>query len=425
MGWGDGPTVNPRIISIGLSNIYKANFSPTTAVETLTFSNVSRTAPVGMPAVLVDGKFVLSNSVTRLDSAQVSLYTSFANGTLLFTLDGSEPSYASRLYGGPFLQRRTATIRAIAYDANFTRSWEADTVQLIIEPTYELSASSPGDGSVSVSPSNDSYRSNSLVTITATPDAGWRFLQWLGDAGGANTTNTLYITRDMCVQAIFGTALTTTVTGSGSVVAAPSAAFYPFGSAVRLTAIPQAGDYFALWGNAASSAKNPLLFIVTNGNPTVSCLFAPLNAGQAALTLVVNGGGRVTVSPAGNRFDTGQSVALTAWPDAEQNFLGWSGDVVGAQTNQAIVMTQTKTVMANFTRSPRLSLGACLGGFRDSRFQLSLTGDFGVVYEIDSSADLVHWTPVLTVTNFFGTTQAFDSEGTNRVFKVYRARLMQ
>ena len=46
MTWGDGVTANPRVITIGTNNNYTAIFSPTTAVETLTFNNVSRTAPI-------------------------------------------------------------------------------------------------------------------------------------------------------------------------------------------------------------------------------------------------------------------------------------------------------------------------------------------------------------------------------------------
>src|SRR5439155_18057898 len=73
--WSDGPTINPRVITIGTSNSYTAIFSATTAVETLTFVNVSRTAPVGMPAIFVDGEFVLTGTVTRLDAAEVSMLT--------------------------------------------------------------------------------------------------------------------------------------------------------------------------------------------------------------------------------------------------------------------------------------------------------------------------------------------------------------
>src|SRR2546425_471284 len=115
--WGDGLTVNPRLITIGASNNYTAIFSPTTVVETLTFSNVTRTAPVGMPAIFVDGSFEVTNSVTRLGSAQIVLQTSFPNGTIFYTLDGSPPTFVANLYIGPFELRRSATIRAAAWNA--------------------------------------------------------------------------------------------------------------------------------------------------------------------------------------------------------------------------------------------------------------------------------------------------------------------
>jgi len=57
--WGDDLMSNPRIITVGVTNNYAAIFSPTTAVETLTFSNITRVAPVGMPVVFVDGTLLL------------------------------------------------------------------------------------------------------------------------------------------------------------------------------------------------------------------------------------------------------------------------------------------------------------------------------------------------------------------------------
>ncbi len=421
--WADGPTADQRVITIGANNSYTAIFSPTTAVETLSFSNVSRTAPVGMPAIFVDGEFVVTNSLTRLDSAQLSMLTSFSHGSILYTLDGSPPTIGSnvRLYVAPILLKRSALVRAIAYDANFTRSWEADPVEVLIEPTYRLSATTPGGGTVAVLPVSASYRSNSSVTVTATPASGWTFLQWLGDASGLNPTNTVVMTRNRCVQALFGTAFGTAATGAGSVSVDPALATYPFGTAVLLTAAPQDGNYFVAWGNAANSTDNPLLFVVNNASQTVSCLFAPLSSGQFALTVIASGRGQVSSSPRGNRFNAGQNVTLTALPEANQSFFGWSGDASGSQTNLLVVMNQSKVITANFTRWAKLSLGPCLGGMREDGFQMTLAGELGARYELDGSVDLVHWTPINSLTNAFGLAQFLDAGTTNQPFRFYRA----
>jgi hypothetical protein len=420
-GWGDGPTVNPRVITIGASNSYMAIFSSTTAVETLTFNGVMRLAPVGMPSIFVDGQFMASTgAVTRLGLAQISLLTTFTNGSIFFTLDGSAPSFFSSLYQGPFALSHSAAVRAVAYDANFLNSWEVDPVQVIILPTYLLNATTPGGGTVHVTPAAASYVSNTLVTVTAIPAPGWTFLLWLGDVAATNASNTLRFTRNLCARALFGTPLDATVTGNGVVTVDPVAALYPYGSAVRLTALPQPGHSFVAWGNAGSGTNNPLLFTVTNANPTVSCLFALLSARQFSLAVLVNGHGHVTATPHGNRFNSGQSVTLTAIPDADQDFLGWSGDASGTENPLALVMNQSRVINASFTKHPRLSLGPCLGGLYEDGFQLTLTGEFGARYGVDAAAVLPNWSPVATVTNVWGTVQFSDPAGTNLAQRFYR-----
>ena len=419
--WGDGPTENPRVITIATNNNYTAIFSATTAVEMLTFSNVSRIAPVGMPAIFVDGGFVATGAVTRLDSALVSMLTTFPNGSIFYTLDGSTPDFGTKLYSGQFVLRRSATVRAVAYDANFLKTWEADSVTVIIEPTFAITASTTGGGTVSLWPAAASYRSNTLVTLTARPAPGWTFLQWLGDATGTSVlTSVPVLSRDLCVQALFGTTLGTSVTGNGAVVADPAAAVYPYGTAVRLTAVPQSGNYFGAWGNAAMSANNPLLLPVTSAGPTVSCVFGPLSAGQVALTVAVNGRGHVTTSPRGNRFLISQAVMLTATPDADQDFLSWTGDASGTSTNLTVVLAQSKVITAQFTKRPRLSVGSCLGGWRESGFQLTLDGEMGGRYRIEQSSGLMDWSALGSFTNQYGIWQGIDA-APNDTRRFYRA----
>jgi hypothetical protein len=420
--WGDGPTANPRVVTIGTNNNYTAIFSPTTAVETLTFSNVSRIAPLGMPALFVDGEFVVAGAVSRVDAADVSMLTTFPNGSIFYTLDGSTPSFAASLYGGPFSLNHSATVRAVAYDASFLNSWEADPVQVIIEPTFAVNTLTTGGGTVGVLPTAVSYRSNALVTLSATPTQGWTFLKWLGDATGTSaTTSVRVMNRDLCAQALFGTTLGTTIAGAGSVVVDPLAALYPYGTVVRLTALPQPGNYFGAWGNAVMSTNNPLLLSVTNANTTVSCAFGPLSAGQVTLTVLVNGRGRVTMNPRGNRFPNNQSVTLTATADAEQEFLGWTGDATGTTTNLTIALTQSKVITANFTQRPRLSLGPCLGGWRVEGFQLTLTGEMGGRYRIEQSSGLMNWNTLESFTNTYGIWQIMDTTATNEATRFYRA----
>ena len=178
-----------------------------------------RLAPMGMPAIFVDGNFIVSATVLRTNSAQITLETTFGDGMIVYTLDGTAPSFESRIYSGPFNLNRGATIRALAYNADFSESVETDPVELLLTagpPFFSLVTSTPGGGTFSVSPTRSLYASNTPVTLYAIPNPGWSFLKWLGDASGTEAEITFSMTSDRCVEALFGSALFTRVTGGGS-----------------------------------------------------------------------------------------------------------------------------------------------------------------------------------------------------------------
>jgi hypothetical protein len=352
--WGDGVTANPRVITIGANNNYTAVFQPAAPLETLTFDGITRTAPVGMPAVFVNGRFVVEPSITNRGPVTVSLATTFTNGVILYSLDGSEPPMNSALATRPFGMDRTVTLRAVAYSADFSQAVQADPLRLVILAV--LSAWTAGGGTVAIEPPDGAYFPDNTARVTALPTTGWEFVAWRGDTSG--TMAVLTMTQDKCVEAVFGTTLATAAAGGGSVRADPLTTEYPYGTEVRLSGVPGPGNYFVTWGNAATGTANPLTVVVTNPSPAISALFAPLNPGQVALTASAEGWGRVETSRTGNRFNTGTVVTLTAQPDAGQVFLGWAGDATGTQNPLTLTLTSSKVITAQSPRHldpPRLT----------------------------------------------------------------------
>src|SRR5439155_27175048 len=130
----------------------------------------------------------------------------------------------------------------------------------------------------------------------------------------------------------------------------------PWGGAVHLTAIPEVGSFFALWGNAARGTINPLDFVVTNANQTVAALFLPLGTNQVTLTALADGFGYIVESPEANVYTNGHTVTLTATPAPGQQFLDWSGALSGSQNPVSLTLDSSQTVTARFTR--RLALSA-------------------------------------------------------------------
>jgi hypothetical protein len=223
------------------------------------------------------------------------------------------------------------------------------------------------------------------------------------------------------VEAVFGTTLGTTLTGSGTVQKDPNSALHPFGSVVRLSAIPATGHAFAVWGNAASGNANPLLFPVTNLSPVVSSLFVPLNAGQHALTILPTGRGQVTLNPRANTYAEGTGVTLTALPEAGQRFLGWSGDAAGSQNPLSLTMTASKVITASFTRNPVLAVDSVPVGEVGHGCRLELTGEAGGVCQIQVSTNLVDWATLTTLTNTYGRAQFTDDAAAQSPHRFYRA----
>ena len=217
--------------------------------------------------------------------------------------------------------------------------------------TYALTINAT-DGTVTTNPNptGGTYDDGTVVTLTATPDAGFEFTGWSGDASG--TTNPLDITMDAdkTVTALFSPiqrTLTVNAT-NGSVAVAPNSGTgtYDDGSVLTLTATPDAGYEFTGWSGDASGTTNPL-DITMDADKTVTANFSPI-----LRTLTINtANGSVTTSPnpVNGTYDNGTVVTLTATPDSGYQFDSWSGDVSGSTNQITITMDADKTVTATFS----------------------------------------------------------------------------
>lgn len=369
---------------------------------------------------LGNGQRLMDNGNSFVASTTISFESYFANGMIFYTLDGTAPTFSSEFYSGPFALTKSATVRAVVYSSDFSKSGESLPVNVNVVPTYSLSATTAGGGNVVID-GGSPFLSNTVVNVTANADDGWTFLRWLDDATGTNATTEVTMTRNKSVRAVFGTSLNATAAGNGSVAVFPVNSLYPYGSIVRLTATPQPGSYFGIWGNAASGNVNPLYFTITNASPTVSSLFSTLNSGQFSLTLSANGSGRASVNPRANFYNNGQLVTLTATPDTNQMFTGWSGDASGTANPLNVTMNQSKSITANFTKNPKLSAKVEPSTLATEGLYLVLSGEPGEIYSVQKSTNLVNWSEVGFVTNVYGTVQINDVPPTNSNEQFYRA----
>jgi hypothetical protein len=152
---------------------------------------------------------------------------------------------------------------------------------------------------------------------------------------------------------------TGTVSGSGIDCGATCAVTLDTGTAVTLTATPEAGSVFTGWSGGGCSGTADCV-LTLGADTTVSATFAPAPT-QYALTVTTIGPGTVTSSPkvrgsinCGNKcsgsFKADTSVTLTAKPKKNHVFVRWSGDYCDGSTalTCTVTMKGARTLTATF-----------------------------------------------------------------------------
>ena len=135
-----------------------------------------------------------------------------------------------------------------------------------------------GQGTVTLSPTASGYGCGAVVTLTADPASGWNFSHWTGDVSGNTNPSALTVSQNHMVTAVFTpdtyTIDASNITGSGVIQLNPDKPEYVHGEEVTVTAVPNAGWTFSMWGGDMSGSVNPLTFTITQ-NTNVQAHFSP------------------------------------------------------------------------------------------------------------------------------------------------------
>jgi Tol biopolymer transport system component len=439
--WSDGVLTysgQTLIISIGPTNRYTAYFTnlvPNCGGPDMTVCVNGQTG---------EGFYVTNN-------AEICLKTTLTNAILRYTKDCSEPVSTSTassncfilFYEGVFPAPQTVVIRAAAFSpSGQLLAQQACPVTIVITNEcpgfFTLAASERGGtggiiagGAVEIKPLHTPYPCGTIVQLKALRSIGWKFLGWLGDASGTNEMTTVTMFGNRCVEAVFGTQLTITSAGHGTVIQSPESACYPYDTPVHLTAVPEPGYFFAYWTNGSTGTVNPLTYRVITDNRTVTAVFAPVPTNRYSLVALTDGLGSVRTRAAGassfstsNLYSTDILVTNTATPEMGQLFLGWSGDTGSASTNTPVLvvtMNTNRVITAHFTKRPRVDIVKCQGQIATDGVLIQVMGEFGERYVIQGSEDLSTWTNIVTVSVPFGIAQHFDTFLPTRFYRFYRA----
>jgi uncharacterized repeat protein (TIGR02543 family) len=216
--------------------------------------------------------------------------------------------------------------------------------------TYALSVSAT-NGTVTKTPDQTGYASGQSVTLQATPNAGYAFSSWSGDASGTTNPSTVTMNGSKSVTANFTAvpvtyALSVSAT-NGTVTKTPNQTSYTSGQTVTLQATPNTGYTFSGWSGDASGTTNPTT-VTMNANKSVTASFTAAPVTYALNVSATNG--TVAKTPNQASYTSGQSVTLQATPTTGYTFSGWSGDASGTTNPTTVTMNANKSVTAIFTQ---------------------------------------------------------------------------
>ncbi|MFP3871734.1 MAG: InlB B-repeat-containing protein [Candidatus Aenigmatarchaeota archaeon] len=236
---------------------------------------------------------------------------------------------------------------------------ESDTVSIqVLEGVtyYTLNVNVDGQGSVEKEPDRPEYEESTEVNLTATPDQGWKFVNWTGDYTGTERNITVTMDGDKSVTAHFQEKgaviynLTVDEEGQGSVEKDPDQPEYEEGTEVNLTATPDQGWKFVNWtGDYTGTERN--ITVTMDGDKSVTAHFQEEQDSGYTLTIEVVGEGEVQKDPDRANYDEGTEVELEAVPDSGWDFSHWIGDYpAGEQETKTITITmdEDKSLTAYF-----------------------------------------------------------------------------
>jgi len=237
------------------------------------------------------------------------------------------------------------------------------SVSVFFEPIpYTLTKTvEGGHGTLISTPAGPTINAGTVVSLTATPDPGYRVKEWTGAESVpsiGSTTNYVKMSSDRSVSVTFEPlpaercSLTATVIGGHGAVF-PASGTYEKGSSVMLTAIPDS-TYKVKWWNSNPNLVGDSFTSPINSDMNVTVQFEKIIQQFQLTTSVVNNTGG-TISPASGPFDEGSKVTLTATPDSGYRVKKWENtDIVPAtgNNNNTVTMSAEKNVTVEFEPIP-------------------------------------------------------------------------
>ncbi len=200
------------------------------------------------------------------------------------------------------------------------------------------------------------YDDASSVTVTATPNAGYGFVNWTEDGVpvSSSASYTFSVTADRTLVANFVLAPSYAVSTAAAPIAGGTTSgdgSYASGTNATVVATANAGYAFVNWtvGGTQVSTSVSYTFSVTANRSLVANFVA--TGGNVAISATVNPASSGTTTGGGN-YAAGDSVTLTAVPNPGYAFSKWKegGSTVSNSASFTFTASSSRNLVANFNR---------------------------------------------------------------------------
>jgi len=155
-----------------------------------------------------------SNPATLVMSENMSIIAEFLEISSLLVVETNGEGTIETDFDG-----QTVSLSAIPSEGWTFIHWEGDllgsenpetlfldeekSVTALFEQRFNLNILFEGEGSVEIDPDQEYYNSGDSVTLTATPETGWRFSRWEGDFSGSDNPIQITMDQDKSATAVF------------------------------------------------------------------------------------------------------------------------------------------------------------------------------------------------------------------------------